>query len=167
MPSSGNLWTLDRVNLVLPLVASVARDVIKDFARLRRAGRAARALAERHGLSVDMDADKALAAARSFGDPRLVALRLRITDAAERIEAAVPELCALVGEGVELRDYSTGVFDFATVDGGEPGYWTWCPADGPACRFWHRADQGWAQRVERQASPMAVPAGPPRTSTGP
>lgn len=150
MATRTKLWTRATVDRVLPLVRSYSLGIMQDFARLRRAGRAAKRMRELHGIDWPGQADHPVAAtsgdlvavARELGDARLARVQERIRDAAVRIDVAAAELEAdLGGRGVTLRDYEHGRFDFPAMENGRPLYLCWQPTDGPAVVHAHEPDK--------------------------
>ncbi len=156
MNKRGRLWTVSSVNLVLPLVRAYAEGMQEDFLELRAAGDAARALRRRLRLVWQVESDRAgvppetwdegVRLAMESGNPELVRLQERIRDAAVRIDRACADLTRDIGEGVTLRSYEFGRFDFPTTDGG-PAYLCWQPSDGDRVIHRHEPDLRCPERL--------------------
>ncbi len=131
------IFTIHEANQMLPLVASIVRDLVTEFQILRVAGR------ERRSLEVERGG-------RRDDDPRLGALREDVAELSSRIEGYLQELSDL---GVEVRDLELGLVDFPTLIDGEPAYLSWRRGEERVC-WWHPADRGFSERA-----PVPVPGG--------
>ena len=132
------LFTLDEANRALPLVRSIASDLVSEFRALRTAGRERRAL-EAEGLGAQ-------------GERRAAVLADVVHAASTRVEGYLKELSAL---GLEMRDLELGLVDFPTLMGSEPAFLCWRLGE-PAVAFWHSADKGHSERQPIVAAVAAV-----------
>lgn len=130
------LYDIDEANLVLPLVRSIAKDIVDDFRLLRTAGR------ERRVLEVEQSGG--LEASK-----RLEALKDEVSEHSRRIEGYLEELSGL---GIEVRDLELGLLDFPALIEGEPAYFSWRLGE-ERVSFWHPADCGF---TDRQPVPAAL-----------
>ena len=131
------IFSIDEANQMLPLVASIVRDLVDEFRILRTAGR------ERRTLEIEQ--------AHGGGqDPRIEQLRDDVAELSSRIEGYLEELGEL---GVEVRDLELGLVDFPTLIDGEPAYLSWRQGEERVC-WWHPADRGFSDRA-----PVPVPGG--------
>jgi hypothetical protein len=124
------LFTLDDANRALPLVRSIAADLVSEFRALRTAGRERRALEAEGG-------------AGAAGERRAATLAEAVNAASARVEGYLRELAAL---GLEVRDLELGMVDFPTLMGSEPAFLCWRLGE-PTVAWWHSADKGHAERI--------------------
>lgn len=132
------LYDIDEANRVLPLVRSIARDIVDDFRLLRTAGRERRVLEVEHGSSLE-------------ASKRLELLKDEVSEHSRRIEGYLEELSEL---SIEVRDLELGLLDFPALIDGEPAYYSWRLGEAQV-GFWHPADCGF---TDRQPVPSALSA---------
>ena len=129
------LFTLDEAQSMLPLVKSIVRGILEDYALLqekaadlreeRREGRTANARAPEPG-------------------PELAE---EVEDLTGRVNEALAELAAL---GVEFKGYEQGLVDFPARRNDEVIYLCW-KHDEERIAYWHSLDGGFAGRQELDA----------------
>jgi hypothetical protein len=131
------LFTVDEANRLLPLVRSIAHDLVAEFRSLRTAGR------ERRSLEVET-------AGSSDAERRIEALKTHVAECSSRVEGYLHELQDL---GLEVRDLELGLVDFPTLMGSEPAYLCWRLGE-ESVAWWHAIDKGYSDRtplVEKRA----------------
>jgi hypothetical protein len=122
-------YSVAQANRTLPLVRSIAMDIVAEFGRLREIGRERRALE----VTAARDAD-----ARKHADD----LKHDLDDGAQRIDGFIKELSEL---GCELKDPERGLIDFPSERAGRNVWLCWKLGDD-AVANWHALDETYADR---------------------
>jgi hypothetical protein len=124
------LFTLEEAQSMLPLVKSIVRGILEDYALLQPKAEALREL-ERQG-----------------GDPEARARRQpllqEVQELSVRVNEALAELDAL---GVEFKGYEQGLVDFPARRYEEIVYLCW-RHDEERIAYWHALEAGYAGRQE-------------------
>lgn len=105
MPNTAerHCFTVSVANRTLPLVRSIAIDVVTEFARMKEASR------ERRALEVEAGVDGRKSADRDEARARLDELKSEVNERSARIDGYIRELEEL---GVEVRDLERGQIEF-------------------------------------------------------
>lgn len=143
-------FTVAEANKALPLVRSIATDIVAEFARLKEIGRARRAL-EVEG------------AGHGSVRPRMDAMKAEIDEGAARVDAYIKELADL---GVELKDPERGLVDFPSERGGRAVWLCWKVGED-AVGFWHAMDETYSDRRPLEAAAKRADAGGKRPERAP
>ncbi|MCC7139991.1 MAG: DUF2203 domain-containing protein [Planctomycetes bacterium] len=122
-------FSLADANRTLPLVRSIAQDIVTEFGHLRSVGRERRAL-EASGAHDD--------ATRRKVDE----LKGAIDEGASRIDGYIKELSEL---GVELKDPERGLVDFPSERSGRAVWLCWKLGED-AVAHWHGMDETYIDR---------------------
>jgi hypothetical protein len=122
-------FSLAEANRALPLVRSIAQDIVSEFARLREVGRERRAL---EASSPTSPASK----------QRLDDMRADLEDGAMLVDGYIKELSEL---GVELKDPERGLVDFPSDRGGRAVWLCWKLGEATVAH-WHGMDETFADR---------------------
>jgi hypothetical protein len=127
-------FTIEQANRTLPLVRSIVRDIVDEYARWQ-------------GLVKSLDV---LAAAPARDAAEIERVQRDIQAAARSIDRWVGELKEL---GVEMKGLDVGLVDFPGEMAGRPVYLCWRLGE-PTVAHWHECDAGFAGR--RPLIPNAV-----------
>jgi hypothetical protein len=128
MSDARRSYSLEEANALIPQVRAVLLQLAVEQRRLDASH------AEMHR---QLDAN---------GDPESAAAATRQEVEVADIREGMRTLLVHLGEmGVELRDVEMGLVDFPGEREGAPVWLCWRLAD-PRVAFWHRADEGYANR---------------------
>jgi len=129
------LFTLDEAQRVLPLVRSIVRGILEDYAQLQQ-------------RSVELREKKREATTTIGRSARLAATTLstEIEELTGRVNEALAELNAL---GVEFKGYEQGLVDFPARRNEEIIYLCW-KVDEERIAYWHTLEGGYAGRRGRE-----------------
>jgi hypothetical protein len=125
------LFTLEEAQNMLPLVKSIVRGILEDYAVLQPKAAELR------------DLERAAATA-SEARARRRALFEEVEELTSRVNEALAELDAL---GVEFKGYEQGLVDFPARRNDEVIYLCW-KYDEERIAFWHSLEGGYAARQE-------------------
>lgn len=125
------LFTLDEAQKMLPLVRSIVRGILEDYALLQEKAALAREQRREAGSTIARSA-------RASG----TALASEVEELTARVNDAVGELNAL---GLEFKGYEEGLVDFPARRGDEIVYLCW-KADEERIAWWHPLEGGYAGR---------------------
>jgi len=128
MPETRRIYTIDEANALVPQVRAVLLQMAVEQRRLDESH------ADMH-RQLDTNGDPAAAAAAGRREAEVAEIR-----------EGMRTLLLHLGElEVELRDIEMGLVDFPGERDGEPVWLCWRLAD-PLVAFWHRTDEGYANR---------------------
>ncbi len=125
------LFTLEEAQHMLPLVKSIVRGILEDYAVLQPKAAELR----------DLERE---AAAAPEARARRRALFEEVEELTSRVNEALAELDAL---GVEFKGYEQGLVDFPARRNDEVIYLCW-KYDEERIAFWHSLEGGYAARQE-------------------
>lgn len=131
------LFTLEEAQSMLPLVKSIVRGIMEDYAVL-----------EQKALELR---DRKRQAAEAGGRPARTAFRAlsqEVDELTGRVNEALSELGAL---GVEFKGYELGLVDFPARRADEVIYLCW-KVDEERIAYWHTIEGGYAGRQELDAA---------------
>lgn len=135
-------------NRTLPLVRSIASDVVTEFARMKEASRERRALEVESSVGAPTEGEGATpaAAAGAAGAEssrrRLDELKGEVNERSARIDGYIHELEEL---GVEVRDLERGQIEFPSDRHGRPVWLCWQVGE-PAVAQWRGENETFADR---------------------
>ena len=125
------LFTLEEAQHMLPLVKSIVRGILEDYAILQ----------PKAGELRDLEREAATA---SEARARRRALFEEVEELTSRVNEALAELDTL---GVEFKGYEQGLVDFPARRNDEVIYLCW-KHDEERIAFWHSLEGGYAARQE-------------------
>lgn len=126
------MFTLPEAQARLPLVRSIARDVVKLSQQISETRTRLEELKKRRGDSSASDV---------YGE-ELVAIEASLEEDSQRLDGYVEELFDL---GIEPLDLSEGVVCFAASMFGRSVCLSW-KFDEPIIAYWHESDEDWRRR---------------------
>ncbi|MBI5368004.1 MAG: DUF2203 domain-containing protein [Planctomycetes bacterium] len=129
-PAETKLFTLHEARKMLPLVRSIVRDVLENYA----------AWFERQQAYLQLKGHKDRPTPEELARGR--ALDAEMSEIKHRLDSAATELASL---GVELKDFETGLVDFRSLREGEEVYLCWKYGED-SLSFWHPLDSGFKGR---------------------
>ncbi len=131
------LFTLDEAQSVLPLVKSIVRGILEDYAVLQEKASELRDRKREEGGAPDRD-----------GRPAAGATAREVEELTTRVNEALAELGAL---GVEFKGYEQGLVDFPARRNDEVVYLCW-KHDEERIAYWHSLEGGYDGRREVDAA---------------
>ena len=135
----GKIFTVDEANRMLPLVTSIAEDIVAAYADVNSA------LQTYEAAKVDAERDPRAEAALRQCDAD-------VGDVLDRFQGLIQEMEALGGT---VKDYEHGFVDFYGDVGGEIVYLCWSRGES-AISHWHRLEEGFAKRRDLPAVSAAA-----------
>lgn len=130
------LFTLEEAQKILPLVKSIVRGILEDYAVLQQ--KAADLREQRREATTSIGRS-----ARTAGN----ALSPEVQELTSRVNEAIAELNGL---GVEFKGYEPGLVDFPARRAGEVIYLCWKHGE-EQIGYWHTPEGGFAGRQELDA----------------
>jgi hypothetical protein len=145
-------FSVAEANRALPLIRSIAVDVVTEFARMREANRERRALEVEASVETP---DAKRSAAKSSGGPagsagraRFEELKSEVNERSSRIDGYIRELEEL---GVDVKDLESGQVEFPSERHGRPIWLCWQVGE-TSVNQWRGENESFGDR-------RAVPAG--------
>jgi hypothetical protein len=135
----GKIFTVDEANRMLPLVTSIAEDIVAAYADVNSA------LQTYEAAKVEAERDPRAESALRQCDAE-------VGDVLDRFQGLIQEMEALGGT---VKDYEHGFVDFYGDVGGEIVYLCWSRGE-PAISHWHRLEEGFAKRRDLPAISAAA-----------
>jgi hypothetical protein len=125
----GKIFTVDEANLMLPLVACIADDIVGTYHEVNEALKAY----EDEKSRVTREPERETELRRRDGE---------VGEVLERFQGLIQEIESLGGT---VKDYEQGFIDFYGDVGGEIVYLCWSRGE-KAISHWHRLEEGYAKR---------------------
>jgi hypothetical protein len=135
----GKIFTVEEANRMLPLVASIAGDIVAAYANVNSA------LQTYEAAKAEAERDPAAEAGLRQCDAE-------VGDLLDRFQGLIQEMEALGGT---VKDYEHGSVDFYGDIGGEIVYLCWSRGE-PAIAHWHRLEEGFGKRRDLPAISAAA-----------
>ena len=135
----GKIFTVEEANRMLPLVTSIAEDIVVAYADVNSA------LQTYETAKVEAERDPRAEGALRQCDAD-------VGDLLDRFQGLIQEMEALGGT---VKDYEHGFVDFYGDVGGEIVYLCWSRGE-TAISHWHRLEEGFAKRRDLPAISAAA-----------
>ena len=137
-------FSVAEANRALPLIRSIAVDVVTEFARMREANRERRALE----VEASVESPSGAAPAGSAARARFEELKAEVNERSSRIDGYIRELEEL---GVDVKDLESGQVEFPSERHGRPIWLCWQVGE-TTVNQWRGENESFGDR-------RAVPAG--------
>jgi hypothetical protein len=148
-------FTVAEANRALPLIRSIAVDVVTEFARMREASR------ERRALEVEASVES-VGSAGAGARARLDELKAEVNERSSRIDGYIRELEEL---GVDVKDLESGQVEFPSERHTRPIWLCWQVGETSVGQ-WRGENESFADRRPVPAGELASgPTRPERSET--